>query len=121
MPPRDMADADAPPMMVVVLCAAWCRTCGEFREAFSRIERDLPAAAFVWLDIEDEAEVVGDIDVESFPTVAIYRGGRAVHFGVSLPQEFVVRRIIEAFSGGTPGEIACPPAVSTLPRRIAGR
>jgi len=29
-----------------------------------------------------------------------------------------VRRLIEAFANGERGAIACPPAVSTLPRRI---
>ena len=74
-------------MMVVCLCAAWCDTCTEFRVAFDRIAAGRPGMRFVWLDIEDDSEVCGDIDVENFPTLAIYRDETLLHFGVSLPQE----------------------------------
>lgn len=117
-----MVDTEpAAPMTVVVLCAAWCDTCREFRAAFERLAAEWPAARFVWLDIEDDAEVVGDIEVESFPTLVVYRDGRPVHFGVSLPHHGVVHRLISAFSGERPGQIACAPAVETLPGRIGFR
>ena len=33
-----------------------------------------PAVRFVWIDIEDEAEVAGDLDVETFPTLLVADG-----------------------------------------------
>jgi thioredoxin reductase (NADPH) len=109
------------PMMVVALCAAWCDTCGEFRGAFDRLAAENPNAAFVWLDIEDEAEIVGEVEVENFPTLAVYVSERLVHFGVSLPQEGVVRRLLAALADEGRPALAGPPEVVALPQRIARR
>jgi thioredoxin reductase (NADPH) len=106
-------------MMVVTLCADWCHTCGEFRAAFDRLQAQHPHAAFVWLDIEDDAEVVGDVEVENFPTLAVFASGRLVHFGVSLPQEAVVRRLLAALAEDARPALKGPEAAVTLAQRIA--
>lgn len=90
--------ADPARLVVVALCAAWCDTCGEFRGAFERLAQSRPQTAFVWLDIEDDADVAGDVDVENFPTLAIYRGDEVIHYGVSLPHETTVGRLIDALA-----------------------
>ena len=56
-----------------------------------------PTLAFRWLDIEDEADALGDIDVETFPTLVI--GGRdgAVRFaGPVLPQPGQIARLLQS-------------------------
>lgn len=106
--------------MVVCLCAAWCDTCAEFRVAFDRIAAARPAMRFVWLDIEDDSTVCGDIDVENFPTLAVYRGDALLHFGVSLPQEGMVARLVDAMVAAD-AVAAAPDAVRELPRRLAQR
>jgi len=77
---------------VIALCAAWCDTCTEFRTTLERIAQARPDILFIWLDIEDDSEICGDIDIENFPTLAIYRGESLLHYGVSLPQEGIVSR-----------------------------
>ena len=109
------AFADPARVVVVSLCAAWCDTCGEFRAAYERIAQARPQITFVWLDIEDDAQIVGDIDVENFPTLAVYRGDTLLHFGVSLPQERAVARLVDALERGG-RSFAAPPAVRELPR-----
>ena len=86
-------------VVVVVLCAAWCDTCTEFRAAFERIAATRPEVLSVWLDIEDDAAICGDIDVENFPTLAIYRGATLLHYGISLPQEGAVARLLDEMAG----------------------
>jgi thioredoxin reductase (NADPH) len=108
-------------MIVVCLCAAWCDTCTEFRIAFDRIARQRPDMSFVWLDIEDDSALCGDIDVENFPTLAIYRGDTLLHFGVSLPQEGTVARLIDAMVTRADAAAGAPEAVLELPRRLAQR
>ena len=108
----------ARPLTVVALCAAWCHTCEEFRPAFGRIAGDHPGSRFVWLDIEDDAAVVGDIEVEDFPTLAIYDGASLVHFGASLPHEALVRRLLAAFAEAGHHAIDGPGAAASLPSRI---
>lgn len=104
--------------LIVALCAAWCDTCGEFRVTFERIAQSRPQMLFPWLDIEDDAEICGDIDIENFPTLAIYRGERLLHYGVSLPQEGTVARLIDEIAERGEADRAAPQAVRDLPKRF---
>ena len=113
-----LARADC--LVVVALCAAWCDTCREFRAALERIAAARAGATFAWLDIEDDSAVCGDVDVENFPTLAIYRGTALVHFGVSLPQEGTVARLVDAMAAAD-AVAAGPEAVRELPRRLKQR
>jgi thioredoxin 1 len=107
--------------IIVVLCAAWCDTCGQFRASFENIARTRPNMQFVWLDIEDDADICGDIEVENFPTLAIYRGGRVLHFGVSLPHGATVGRLIDEMAARDPRVEAAPGAVVDLIARLGWR
>ncbi|MGZ5080324.1 MAG: thioredoxin family protein [Usitatibacter sp.] len=109
---------EAPDFLVIGLCAAWCGTYREFEEAFARLAAERPEALFLWLDIEDDSALVGDIDVEDFPTLAVFRGARPRYFGVSLPQEQVARRVLQSLAADAP-EVEVPPEVRSLPERIA--
>jgi thioredoxin 1 len=108
-------------LVVVALCAAWCDTCNEFRGSFERIAEARPHINFVWLDIEDDSDVCGDIDVENFPTLAIYRGDALLHFGISLPQPSTVARLVDEMTNRTSGGGAAPDAVVNLPRTLRRR
>ena len=108
-------------LVVVALCAAWCDTCNEFRASFERIAEARPDILFVWLDIEDDSDVCGDIDVENFPTLAIYRGDALLHFGISLPQQSTVARLVDEMANRSAGGSAAPDAVVNLPRTLRRR
>jgi thioredoxin 1 len=107
------------PLVVLALCADWCGTCRDFQQVLQRLAEARPEIVFAWADIEDDAELVGDIDVESFPTLAVFRAGQALHYGVSLPQEGLVARMIDAFAARPPqAASAMPEAVVALGRWI---
>jgi thioredoxin 1 len=108
-------------LVVVSLCAAWCDTCGEFRAGFERLAKAHPRATFVWLDIEDDAAIAGDIDVENFPTLAIYRGTHPLHFGISLPHEGAVGRLVDALEVDAATLREAPQAVIELPGKFLER
>jgi thioredoxin reductase (NADPH) len=105
--------------LVVALCAAWCDTCNEFRATLERIAKARPDLFFLWLDIEDDSEICGDIDIENFPTLAIYRGTRLLHYGVSLPQEGTVARLIDEIAERSEADAAAPQAVRDLPKILS--
>jgi hypothetical protein len=56
--------------------------------------------------------------VENFPTLAVYRGSRLLHYGVSLPQERTVARLVDELAGRTAGRTDAPRAVLDLPEAL---
>src|SRR5262245_16746762 len=107
--------------LVVCLCAAWCDTCAEFRDTFANLERAHPAADFVWLDVEDDAALVGDLDIENFPTLAVFRNSTALFYGVTLPQEGVVSRTLNSLLEQKKPTTAVPQEVASLPEALRSR
>jgi thiol-disulfide isomerase/thioredoxin len=85
MPTRLHAELGDSQWFVACLCADWCDTCRAYRKAFEKLARDNAVDAFVWVDIEDDSEWVGDIDVENFPTILICKGETPHFFGTLLP------------------------------------
>jgi thioredoxin 1 len=81
---------------VACLCAAWCDTCNEYRPAFEALARRNPRDAFAWIDIEDESDLLGDIDVENFPTILIARGAMPHFFGTLLPQIEQLQKLLNS-------------------------
>lgn len=104
--------------LVVSLCAAWCDVCKQFREEFAALAANHADVAFVWLDVEDDAALAGDIDVEDFPTLAIFHRDRLLYFGVSLPQQGVVTRLLLSLKEGGKTREA-EKAVTALPSLLA--
>ena len=79
---------------VACLCAAWCGTCSSYRAAFDGLAARHPDKTFVWIDIEDQADVVGDLDVENFPTLLLQHGDTVAFFGTVVPDPQVAERLI---------------------------
>jgi thioredoxin-like negative regulator of GroEL len=82
--------------VVACLCAGWCGTCTSYRDAFESLAGRHPDKVFVWIDIEDQADVVGDLDVDNFPTLLLQRGETVAFFGAVLPDPKVAQRMIQA-------------------------
>ncbi|MET0382220.1 MAG: thioredoxin domain-containing protein [Burkholderiaceae bacterium] len=127
MPSPSMPAVDAAPLLVACLCAQWCRTCGAYRDtlvaARDAMRRARPDAElrFVWVDIEDESELIGDLDVEDFPTLLLARADRVLFFGPVMPHAQTLDRLVRSALDGsaavTPQEVA--PEIAALPRRLA--
>lgn len=87
---------------VACLCAAWCKSCEGYRETFTALSGHFPTWAFAWVDIEDEAELVGDHDVENFPTLLVQHGDAVLFVGALTPQPGVAQRLLASLAEGTP-------------------
>ena len=87
--------AAADTFAVHCLCAEWCGTCREYQPGFQALASQFPGVRFVWLDIEERADDMGDLDVENFPTLLIGRAGLVLFYGPMLPQHKHLRRMIE--------------------------
>ena len=108
-------------LLVVCLCAAWCDACAEFRATFARLAQSHPGAGFVWLDIEDDSALVGDIEIENFPTLAVFRGDKPLFYGVTMPQEGVVARTLASLSRADRDEVRVPQEIAGLPGALSAR
>jgi hypothetical protein len=93
---RLAAALDGDGWVVACLCAAWCGTCSSYRAAFEELAVRHPDKTFVWIDIEDQADVVGDLDVENFPTLLLQRRDKVAFFGTTLPDANVADRLVQA-------------------------
>ena len=87
---------------VACLCAAWCVACREYGPTFAALAGQLAAELdFAWIDIEDDADALGDLDIENFPTLLIADAGGARFFGPVMPQAAAAERLISsALAGG---------------------
>ena len=102
---------------VICLCAQWCRVCGEYRPLFDALAQAQPQTRFVWVDVEDEDELAGDLDVETFPTLLIADGSHVRFLGPLLPQTAVLARLLASLQADAPSAPApLPPAQAVFER-----
>lgn len=96
----------APPasVLVVCLCAEWCGVCGDYRRRFWQVQSSFPQARFLWIDVEDEADLLHPLDVENFPTLLLAVGDAPRFFGPVTPQIEMLERLIraQALDAGAP-------------------
>ena len=96
----------APRLLVACLCAAWCGSCREYRPTFDALAAEFVGQAdFMWVDIEDEADRIGDLDVENFPTLLLALGDTLRFVGPVAPHQGTASRLIRsALDGAGDGE-----------------
>ncbi|MFN3375172.1 MAG: thioredoxin family protein [Burkholderiaceae bacterium] len=103
---------------VVCLCAGWCGTCREYRALFDTLAAAAaPHERWLWVDIEDDEDLTGDLDVETFPTLLIGEGSNARFLGPLLPQAAVLVRLLESLRASA-GRADTDPQAQALLHRI---
>ena len=85
----------SPGLLVACLCAQWCGTCRDYQALFDQLQTEFPQAQFLWVDIEDQADLVDPVEVENFPTLLVVADGQARFFGTLLPHIDTLRRILQ--------------------------
>jgi thiol-disulfide isomerase/thioredoxin len=104
-----------PDVLVACLCAAWCTTCDAYRPLLAALAAQRPGLRFAWIDIEDDADALGDdaLDIETFPTLMLLRGGAPLFYGPLLPNAATLARLLDALADNqalAPGGAANVPA-----------
>jgi thioredoxin 1 len=82
--------------VIACLCAGWCGSCREYAGAFAAWAERSPQHHFVWIDIEDQADMVGDLDIDDFPTLLIEQAGTVSFFGPMEPDTRLAERLLQA-------------------------
>jgi len=86
----------SPSVLVVCLCAEWCGVCRDYASRFEQVKAKLPQAQFLWIDVEDEADLLHPLDVEDFPTLLIAVDHEPRFLGPLTPQAETLERLIRA-------------------------
>jgi len=102
----------------VCLCADWCDTCRDYEGAFEQRARRRDDAIHVWLDIEDDSDWLGDIDVETLPTLLVLHEDRPMFFGPVLPHIDVIDRTLRALGQHGPSGEPVPDEQRAAVERI---
>ena len=55
-----------------------------------------PNSRFVWIDVEDRADLVGDLDIETFPTLLVGNNQGLNFLGAVTPQPEVLSRLLHS-------------------------
>jgi thioredoxin 1 len=92
-----MTPEPTPPhgLHVVCLCADWCGTCRDYAHTFAELARAHDGARFDWVDVEDDAGLAGELEVENFPTLLIGVAGTPVFFGTLPPHAATLARLLQ--------------------------
>jgi len=91
--------------VVACLCAGWCGSCREYAVNFAAWAERSPQHHFVWIDIEDQADLVGDLDIDNFPTLLIQHDAIVSFFGTMEPDTRLAERLLQALSEKTAAEL----------------
>ena len=71
--------------------------------------------------MEDDSALVGDLDIENFPTLAVFRGATPLFYGVTMPQEGVVARTLASLKRDDRDAVAVPEEIAGLPESLGAR
>jgi thioredoxin 1 len=112
------APAPASTLLVVCLCAEWCGVCREYTARFKAVQAKFPQAHYLWIDVEDEADLLHPLDVENFPTLLLAVGNEPRFFGPIPPQPEMLERLIRAQIDDASAPALANPAVAALVSRI---
>lgn len=123
----DSSTGDAQGWQVACLCADWCGVCRDWLPLFTEQARAHPRMRFSWVDVEDEDDAMGDVDIETFPTLLVARGEQVLFLGPIAPSAAQFARLLatlQAQPRPAPGLVAGADALlrrlraSVLPRTL---
>ena len=106
------------PVWVVCLCADWCGLCRDYEALFRGMARRHPSWRFTWIDIEDESELVGELDVETFPTLLLATTTQTLFIGPLTPQIEALTRLLDSAREGRLPPAAHSAEVAALLRSL---
>lgn len=89
---------DPAALLIACFCAAWCDTCTLYQDRFEQLAKEQPQYTFVWIDIEDHPTLLGDEDIENFPTILVEKNDQALFFGTMLPHIQQLDRLLTSLA-----------------------
>ena len=78
-----------------------------------------PDCRFVWIDVEDQADLVGDLEIETFPTLLVGNDEGLNFLGPVTPQPDVLRRLVNSLLEPGAARVAHRPATQRIIDQLA--
>ena len=90
-------DALAPDAWIVVcMCAGWCNACRGYKPEFMAMAARYPDVRFLWIDIEDHADLIDDdLDIDKFPFLLMQYGDTVNFFSSVHPDIRQAERLLK--------------------------
>jgi thioredoxin-like negative regulator of GroEL len=104
---------------VICLCAEWCGACRQWRDVFMQVAAAQVELRFAWVDVEDEADAMGDVDIETFPTILIACDNRPLFLGPLQPSAGQLTRLIASLRENPIAAPVLPAGAAALMSRLA--
>jgi thioredoxin 1 len=115
---ESQATADEATWWVACLCAAWCGVCRDWLPLFTAQARTHPHMRFSWVDVEDEDDAMGDVDIETFPTLLVARGDTVLFLGPIPPSASQFTRMLATLQAQPQPAPGLPADANALLRRL---
>ena len=103
---------------VVCLCAAWCGVCREWLPQFTEQARARAPMQFAWVDVEDDDEAMGDVDIETFPTLLVARGNEVMYLAPIPPLGSQFTRLLARLQAQPAPDSGVPACANALLARL---
>ena len=103
---------------VACLCAAWCGVCRDWLPLFTAQARAQPGMRFAWVDVEDEDEAMGEVDIVTFPTLLVARGDRVLYLAPIPPLDAQFTRLLARLRQQRGADPNVPPDADALLARL---
>ncbi len=112
------AQSPEPVWWVACLCAEWCGVCRDWHAAFTEQARAHSGMRFAWVDVEDEADAMGEVDVETFPTILVARGDQVLFLGPVVPSGPGFARLLTSLQAQPRAAPGLPASAGPLLQRL---
>ncbi|MDE2605274.1 MAG: thioredoxin family protein [Burkholderiales bacterium] len=103
---------------VACLCAAWCGVCRDWLPQFTEQARAHPDLRFAWVDVEDEDETMGEVDIVTFPTLLVGRGEQVLYLAPIPPLGTQFTRLLARLRGQAQPDPGVPAEADALFARL---
>jgi thioredoxin reductase (NADPH) len=107
-------------LLVVCLCAEWCAVCRDFKPEYHALAQQHPETLFAYLDIEDDEAFIGALELDDFPTLAVFRGDALIHFGVAKAKRDNIALLLRKLNAASQQPLTLPMALLPWGSAVVG-